>query len=143
MRDGVTIVRERQLAIRREMDRRGIALKQVSFDAGIPYATLLSYFPAEGSREPAVIPGSAIYELADGNALPVDILSLLLPNGLAIVAVPEGIDHDEFAEHCQAYLIEKGKAHHPASEDGPAIGPTERRKLDAKVVQLPLIGKVA
>jgi hypothetical protein len=53
MADAVKIVRQRQLAIRREMDRRGIALKQVEFDSGIPYATLLSYFPLEGSREPA------------------------------------------------------------------------------------------
>ena len=45
------IIRERQLAIRRELDRRGIALKVVSYDSKIPYPTLLTYFPG-GDRVP-------------------------------------------------------------------------------------------
>jgi hypothetical protein len=142
VRDGVTIVRERQLAIRREMDRRGIALKQVEFDSGIPYATLLSYFPAEGSREPAVIPASAIYKLAEGKALPNDLLSLLLPQGLVIVQVPEGIDHDELADAFADYLHTKNAAHHPESPAGRDIADCERDTLNAKVVQLPLMGRV-
>lgn len=142
LRDGVTIIRDRQLAIRREMDRRGIALKQVEFDGGIPYATLLSYFPAEGSREPAVIPGSAIYKLAEGKALPSDLLSLLLPNGFAIVEVPEGIDHDGLAESFADYLATKNEFHRPESEAGREIGPTEHLRLTEKVVHLPL-GRLA
>jgi hypothetical protein len=142
MRDSVTIIRERQLAIRREMDRRGIALKQVEFDSDIPYATLLSYFPAEGSREPAVIPASAIYKLAEGKALPNDLLSLLLPAGFAIVRIPEGIDHDALCEGFQDYLTEKAKAHRPDSPAGRDIADCERELLDNKVVHLPL-GRVA
>jgi hypothetical protein len=142
MADAVKIVRQRQLAIRREMDRRGIALKQVEFDSGIPYATLLSYFPLEGSREPAQIPGSAIYALAQGGALPNDLLSLLLPAGRVIVTVPEETDLDGLADAFADFLHHKNAAHHPESEAGRDIGPNERAKLNSKVVQLPL-GRVA
>ena len=41
MADSVTIIRERQCVIRRELDRRGIALKAVALDSDIPYPTLL------------------------------------------------------------------------------------------------------
>ncbi|MGJ3625985.1 hypothetical protein AB5I41_01615 [Sphingomonas sp. MMS24-JH45] len=50
------IVRDRQLVVRREMDRRGISLKAVALDSGIPYATIVSYFPGERDRQPATIP---------------------------------------------------------------------------------------
>jgi hypothetical protein len=141
MADAVRIIRDRQLAIRREMDRRGLALKQVEFDAGIPYATLLSYFPAEGSREPAVMPVSALYKLAD--ALPNDLLSLLLPIGRVIVTVPEDVDLDGIAAEFSEFLHDKNAAHHPDSECGRDIGPNEHAALTAKVVMLPLKGVVA
>lgn len=136
MRDNVTIIRARQTAIRKEIDRRGIALKAVSFDSGIGYDTLLTYFPAPGSREPAQIPGGAIFALCDGEALPADILSLLVPTGWQIVRAPESLDHDALSEHLVDYLATKQAAHRPDSECGPAIGPTERATLDAKVVQI-------
>lgn len=136
MKDNVAIIRARQLAIRREVDRRGIALKAVSYDSGIPYETLLTYFPAEGSREPAQIPGGAIYALCEGNALPADLLSLVLPDGWQIVRAPEAIDHDALCEQVVEYLARKQAAHHPESEAGVAIGPREREELDGKVVQL-------
>lgn len=143
MHNHVRIVRDRQLAIRREMDRRGIALKQVEFDSGLPYATLLSYFPLEGSRDPAVIPASAVYALAEGRALPVDMLSLLLPPGLALVEVPEEVDLDRLAECFGDFLSHKHQFHRPESECGPAIGPNEDETLRNKVVALPLVGRVA
>jgi hypothetical protein len=98
MTDNVAIIRARQLGIRRQIDKRGIALKLVAADSGIPYETLLTYFPQEGSREPAQIPGGAIYALCEGKALPADLLSLMLPDGWQIVRLPEGIDHDRIAE---------------------------------------------
>jgi len=134
--DNVAIIRTRQTAIRKEIDRRGIALKAVSFDSGIPYDTLLTYFPAPGSREPAQIPGGAIFALCDGEALPADILSLFVPTGWQIVRAPEGIDHDEVEEACRDFLAAKGASHHPESEMGREIGPSEKRKLDEKVVHL-------
>jgi hypothetical protein len=136
MHDNVAIIRARQLAIRREIDRRGIALKAVAFDSGIPYETLLTYLPVAGTREPAQIPGGAIYALCEGQALPVDLLSLMLPDGFQIVRVSEGIDHDRIAEMAADYLATKNAAHHPESEAGRDLGPTEAATLTAKVVQL-------
>lgn len=142
MRSNNEILKQRQCAMRREMDRRGIALKAVSFDSGIPYSTLLSYFPQEGGREPAIMSVEAQYALAENDALPADILSLLLPSGKLIVQVPEGVDFDELAESFAEFLAAKNAAHHPDSECGRDIGPTEHAELSSKVVQLPL-GRVA
>lgn len=130
-----TIVRGRQLAMRREIDRRGIALKAVSYDSGIPMPTLLSYFPG-GEREPSVLPATALFKLLAGNALPHDILSLILPDGEQIVRAPEDIDHDELEAACRDYLAAKGKAHHPDSPDGREISSCEDDALDAKAAHI-------
>lgn len=123
MSDANSIVRERQRSIRRELDRRGISLKAVAYDSGIPYPTIVSYFTNEKDKEPATMSAAAVYSLC--GVLPADLLSLLLPDGFQIVRVPEGISHDEIAEAFVEYLAEKQKAHHPESECGPAIGPNE------------------
>lgn len=133
MTDKTMIVRERQLAIRREIDRRGIALKAVACDSGIGYGTLLTYFPAPGSREPACLPTSALYALAEGKALPLDLLSMLLPVGVAMVFVPEEVDHHEAAAAMQDFLSAKARAHHPDSPAGEAIAPCEDATLRAKL----------
>lgn len=117
------IVKQRQRAMRREMDRRGIAMKAVSFDSGIPYSSLVSYFPQDGGSEPAVMSAAAIFALA--GAIPSDILSLLLPAGFVIVRAPEEIDHDQVSEAVQDYLRTKEQAHRPDSEAGREIGPGE------------------
>lgn len=127
MPDATTIIRQRQLAIRREMDRRGIALKAVHFDSGIPLPTLQSYFPTEGTRDPAVMPLSALD--ARIGVIPDDLLSLLLPAGRLIVQAPEEIDHDQIAPAMRAYLKAKDEAHHPESEAGRDIGPGEDKSL--------------
>lgn len=141
MADANTIVRERQLVIRREMDRRGISLKAVSLDSGIPYPTIVSYFPGEKDKQPATIGGAAIFMLAygvdgRGPALPLDLMSMLMPDGFQIVRVPEGINHDVICEMASDYITAKNRAHHPASEAGREIGPTEDAYLTDKVVQL-------
>lgn len=129
MSSGIEIVRQRQCVIRRELDRRGIALKAVSFDSGIPYPTLLTYFPEEGAREPATMPVSALFQLLDGNAIPDDLLSLMLPTGRLIVRAPEAIDHDEASAAMRSYLKAKDEAHHPDSPGGRDIVPCEDGKL--------------
>lgn len=126
----VEVLKCRQLVMRREMDRRGIAMKAVSFDSGIPYSTLLSYFPGEKDATPALMPVSAQYMLC--GAIPDDILSLLLPDGRLIVQAPEGIDHDQIAEACHDFLSAKHQFHHPESEAGRELGPTEDATLRAK-----------
>jgi len=136
MSDANEIVRQRQSAIRRELDRRGIALKAVSFDASIPYPTLLTYFPQEGGREPVMMPMSAVYACAEGNAIPDDLLSLLLPAGCVMVRIPEGIDFDEVEEACRDFLTAKGKAHRPDSPGGRELAPVETQDLTCKVAHL-------
>jgi hypothetical protein len=146
MRDRNMIVRERQLAIRREMDRRGISLKAVSFDSGISYATIVSYFPADSDKLPATINAAAIFMLLEGvdrkgPALPLDLLSELLPAGFAMIRQPEGVDYDAVCEMAADFVAEKNRAHHPDSEAGRDIGPGEQERLSTKVVQL--VGSIA
>lgn len=137
MRDENTIVRERQQAIRREMDRRGISIKAVQYDGGWETpSTVLSYFPAPGSKEPQTMSVAALHRLLRRKALPADLLSLLLPEGFAIVEVPEEINHAEIAGAMSDYLAAKHDAHHPESEAGPAIGPNEDNVLRGKFARV-------
>lgn len=142
MRDVSTIMRQRQRDVRCEIDGRGFHLKAVASKSGLEYGTLLTYFPG-GEREPAVIPMSAVYALADSEALPAGLLSMLLPVGWAAVRVPENIDHDELATGFADYLAEKNAAHHPDSECGRDLGPGEQARLNSKVAYLPIKGKAA
>ena len=138
MLDANMIVRERQLAIRREMERRGISLKAVSLDSGIPYQTIVSYFPGERDKVPATLSGSALFQLCQSKALPLDLLSLVLPGGFQIVRAPEDIDHDEICDWAESYVAAKTKAHRVDSPMGPEIAPCEKAVLDGKVSALPL-----
>jgi len=134
MRDSNEIACDRQRAIRRELDRRRVSLKAVSFDSGIPYSTIVSYFPASEDAKPALIGAGAMCALC--GALPLDLLSLLLPDGFQIIRAPEGLDHDRVAELAADYVSAKNAAHHPESEAGRDIGPHEDAVLTAKVVAL-------
>lgn len=135
----VAVLKARQLTMRRELDRRGVSMKAVGFDSGIPYSTLLSYFPGEKDAVPALMPVSAQYALC--GAIPDDILSLLLPDGRLIVRIPEAIDHDEIAAWAETYAARKLAAHRADSECQEQIGPTEKQALDSIVVAFP--GKAA
>lgn len=138
MIDENTIVRGKQLAIRREMIRRGISIKQVQLDGGWKNSsTVLSHFPnPDGGEEPHTLSVSTLYRLLSTGALPADLLSLLLPDGFALVRAPEGINHDELSDCMVDYLAEKQRAHHPESECGAALGPVETQSLNSKVVSL-------
>jgi hypothetical protein len=127
------IIRGRQLAIRRELDRRQIPLKVIAFDSGIPYPTLLTYFPG-GDRTPAELPSGAAFALC--GVLPDDLINLLCPSGFALVRIPNDVDYDAINQHCMDFLSEKSAAHHPESEEGVNIGPNERARLSAKVVNI-------
>ena len=128
--DIVSVMKDRQLVMRRELDRRGIALKSISFDSGIPYSTLLSYFPGERDATPALMPVSAQFMLC--GAIPQDVLSLLLPDGHLIVRAPEQMDHDEVSEACQQFIRAKEQAHHPESPAGRDIADCEDETLRGK-----------
>ena len=133
------IVKDRQLAVRREMDRRGKSLQILASDSGIPYPTICSYFPANRDANPAMIPMAVVFAIADSGALPVDVLSMLLPDSMQLVSVPEGICHDGLAANIHDYLQTKSAAHHPDSEAGPAIGPGEKQVLDSKAVKISVV----
>lgn len=134
MRSSSDIMRERQCAIRRELDRRNISLKVVSFDSSIPYSSLLSYFPADSDKQPAMMPASVVYSLF--GAIPDDLLNLLAPEGYAIVRVPSGVDYDDVSKRCRDFLAIKEEAHHPESECGRDLGPKESARLASNVTVL-------
>lgn len=141
MSDFDNIVRERQKLIRREIDRRRIPIKAIQLDGGWKEpTTVLSYFPADDNATPATMSVASLYRLIEGKALPVDLLSLLLPAGFAIVHVPENIDHDEADQACRDYADAKAAAHHPESEAGRDIGPREDNVLRGKFTRLRAIG---
>ncbi len=139
MRDANEIVRQRQSAIRRELDRRGIALKAISFDSGIAYQTLLTYFPQEGGARPVMLPMAAVYALADHNAIPDDLLSLLLPPSRLIIRAPDGIDIDELDAACRSVVAEIAKAHRADSPGGPAIVDCEEVTIMAAAAPLRMV----
>ncbi|MGJ3630144.1 hypothetical protein AB5I41_31100 [Sphingomonas sp. MMS24-JH45] len=134
------IVRDRQLVVRREMDRRGISLKAVALDSGIPYATIVSYFPGERDRQPATIPGSALFVLVQSQALPLDLVSLLLPEGFQVVRVPEGIDFDDMEDLCRDFIATKAQAHHRDSPAGRELSDCEQTALCGKAGHLRAVG---
>lgn len=135
--DDNRIVRDRQRLVRREMDRRGISIKAVQLDGGWSNpSTILSYFPADEHAEPATMSVAALFRLLRTKALPSDLLSLLLPDGHVIVQVPENIDYDAISTACRDFIDSKERAHHPESEAGRDLGPTEKGELGAKVVRL-------
>lgn len=129
-----SVIRERQLAVRRELDRRNIALKALQYDSGIPYQTILSYFPGEKDRQPAIMPLSAFFRLIP--VLPRDLVDLLLPHGHMIIPVPEGVDHDDLAAKAGEFALTYAHARHPNSEAGIDIGPCERTDLNNKAAGL-------
>jgi len=141
MRDDNEMVHGVQRAIREQLDARGISLKVVAAQSGITYSSLCGYFPGNerGStpRAPTELPLSAIRKLH--RALPADILNLLAPEGWAIVRLPCEVDFDEVDKVCRDFCATKAAAHHPESEAGRDIGPSEAAKLS---LVIPL-GKVA
>lgn len=130
----VDAVRARQLVIRRELDRRGISLKQIASASGVPYSTVISYFPGEKDRQPAAMPVAML--IAFLRVIPADLLSLLLDDGHAIVAVPEGVDHDEVARAATQFVAGYAAARHHESECGSDIGPGEDQALRGAAGQL-------
>lgn len=126
--------REQERVFRLANRDYGLTLKAISLDSGIAYNTIQGY--ASGS---AVMSIASLFKLV--GVIPDALLSLLLPDGRAIVAMPEGVDIDEVELACRDLLAAKGEAHRPESEAGREIGPNEKHMLDGKVVQLR--GKVA
>jgi hypothetical protein len=132
-RDISQVMRDTQERIFRIAQSQGLTLKAISLDSGIPYSTLRTY--AGGTeRATAEMPASALHRLV--GVVPDELLSLMLPDGRAIVAVPEDINHDEFEQMCRDYLAAKAKAHRADSPGGREIAACERSHLDGHAVRL-------
>lgn len=142
MHDETIIVRDRQLFVRTLLDERGILLRQVQHKGGWDDpSTVQSWFPKAKEGEPVppqpkIMSVAGLYRLISKDAVPLDLLSLLLPTGFAFVRVPEAVDHDEIAEAVADYLLTKERAHHPESEAGREIGPTENNVLCGKFARV-------
>lgn len=98
--------------------------------------TLDSYFPASADTKPAKLPLSALWDILESGAFPADIAALLMPDGFTMTRIPVGMDHDEFAEACAAYLDRKAHAHRADSPAGPALSPCEIADLDERRAQI-------
>src|SRR5438045_1964067 len=68
----------------------GLTLKAISLDSGLGYTTVQSYAKGE-----AVMSIASLFRLV--GVIPNELLSLLLPEGQVIVAVPANIDHDQLS----------------------------------------------
>lgn len=113
----------------READRRGVTVKGLHYDTGISQDTIRSW-----ARGEAVMSIAGLFALVGW--VPDDLLSMLLPEGRQIVAVPDDIDHDALADLAADYLTAKAAAHKADSPGGVDIAPCEKKVLDAKVVAL-------
>lgn len=108
-------------------NRYGLTLKAIGIDAQIGYDSLRGY--ASGETE---MPLSALRRLV--GVIPDELLSFLLPGDRVIVRAPDEINHDEIAPILREYLRCKDEAHHPESEAGRDIGPSEDKSLRVKLV---------
>lgn len=135
MRDEAEMMRAKQYQVRRKMDEKGITLRQLADKSGIRLPTVGSYFaPEGGGRIASVIPMCAMYMILEKRALPTELIGLLLPDGMAILEVPEAMDHNDIADGFTQYLATKNAAHHPNSPAGVDISDCEDRALRSLAV---------
>jgi len=121
-----SIMQERQRdAFRIGMHGTGLTMKQVAHRMGRKERTVRTW--AEGSAE---MPLDALGAFA--RTFPADATALLLDDGLVVVCLPEGMDHDDFAARCLDFVGQLAGSRHPESESGPDIGPGEARVLNMK-----------
>lgn len=131
-RDIGSIIRKNQELVFRVAAGSGLTLKAISLDSGIPYSTLRTY--AGNSGATVMMPLDALYKLV--GVIPDELLSVLLPDGRAIVQIPDDLDHDAFETMCREWLAEKGRAHRPDSPGGREISGCEDARLRGRAVAL-------
>lgn len=130
--DNRTIILDMQKRVFRiacDPRRYGLTLNIIATDSGIGYDSLRNY--AAGKTE---MPLSALYAL--GDVLDDKLLTLLQPEGKQLVTVPDGIDFDDFSQHCRNFEAIKAAAHHPDSPAGRDISDCERAKLTTAAAPL-------
>lgn len=107
----------------------GLPLKVIASRAHIAYETLITY--ANGT---AKMPVAALHKLC--GVLPNELLSLLMPDGFAIVRTCDDADLAAMAEKCADFLSHYTAARSEKSEASTALGPTERDRLIEKMAEL-------
>lgn len=127
-------ITERQKSMQERVFRlaqrdHGLTLKAISLDSGIGYTTIQSY--ANGG---SVMSIASLFCLV--GVIPNELLSLLLPEGQAIVTVPANIDHDQISEGIRDYLDAKERAHRPDSPGGREIVDCEDNVLRGKFAKV-------
>lgn len=120
---------KRMFRIALDPTRYGLTIKMIAADADLGYDSVRNY--AAGDTQ---MPMTALYALV--GVLPDELLSLLLPTGRQIVAVPDDIDHDELEAACRDYLKAKGETHREDSPERRDIAPCERETLNRKASRL-------
>ncbi len=125
MANEFNVLRAQQAMLRGAVDplRGGVPLKVIAWDSGVPEASLRSYAREDG----AAMPVGVLARLC--GVVDPALLSLLLPDGFALVAVPAGIDHGTFAARAMDFAAHYAAARHEDSEDGSAIGAGENAAL--------------
>lgn len=112
------------------------SLKTIISQLGWQRSVFDSYFPPNPETKPTKLPLSALWDILESNAFPADIAALLAPDGFTMAPIPAGMDHDEFAEACRAYLDRKAQAHRADSPAGPALSGCEIADLDERRAQI-------
>lgn len=128
-RDRQIILEAQERVFRLAKRDHGLTLKAIHLDSGIDYDSLCNY--ARGETQ---MPLGVLCALI--GVIPDELLSLLLPEGRAIVTVPDNIDHDEIAPVLLDYLRTKEEAHHPESPAGRDIAPCEDNVLRGKFARV-------
>lgn len=122
-------MRDRQRRVFRiacDPTRYGLTLKMIAVDADLHYDSVRDY--ASGKT---TMPVTAVDALID--VIPDELLSYLFSGDRSIVRIPDEVDHHEIGSAMADYLRAKSAAHHPQSENGEAIGPSECADLRAKL----------
>ena len=125
-------MRDRQRRVFRiatDPSRYGLTLKLIAADAGLHYDSVRAYASGE-----TTMPITALFALV--GVVPDELLSFLLPEGRAIVQVPEQLDHDQVCKAMQSYLAAKAEAHCPESPGGREITDCEDNVLRGKFARV-------
>jgi len=115
------------------------SIKTIASELGWQRSVIDSYFPPNPDTKPTKLPLCALWDILESGALPAELTALLAPDGFTMAPIPAGMDHDEFAEACSAYLDRKAQAHRADSPAGPALSDCEIADLDERRAQI--VGK--
>ena len=105
------------------------AIKVLESRAGWKDGRFARYFPANRDEKPTQLPAGALHTLIRREVLPAELLSLLVPDGVALVAIPKRIDLDELERRCLAFLTRKHEAHTLESPAGRDLSDCETAEL--------------